>query len=705
MSEPASQYDARLRSEELRSQLNYHNHRYYSLDDPEVSDADYDALLNELRAIETQFPELITPDSPTQRVGAAPLASFESVAHRQPLLSLSNCFTEEELRQWHRRASGRLDRDTWAMTTEPKIDGLAISLIYEGGKFEIGATRGDGRQGENVTSNLRTLKTIPLSLRGNPPPRFEVRGEVYMPKSAFEALNASIGEENIEREAAGRKPLALYSNPRNAAAGSIRQLSPEVTASRSLSIFIYQLGWCEGPSPSSHHEILQWLGDFGFRTNPEARLHPTIDDARARIEWWGKQRERLDYDMDGVVLKMDDATEWPTLGVVGREPRWATAFKFPPQQRTTKLRKIHVNVGRTGALNPFAELEPVFVGGANVGMATLHNEGDIRRKDIRVGDTVIVQRAGEVIPQVVGPVVSLRTGDEVEFVMPTMCPACGTPVSKEPEEAAYYCPNMACPAQQIRLLEHFASRGAMDIEGLGEKMAYTLYQKGLVKDPADIYLLTVETLTGLDRMGTKSAEKLVAGIEGSKTRPLSNVIFALGIRHAGFETARLLADHFRDLPAMMAATPEQFQEIEGIGPIVAKAITDWSAREQNQEVVARLLAAGVTPTVEERVEREGSDLLAGLTIVVTGRLETMSRAEAEDKIREYGGKVGGSVSKKTAAVVVGEEAGSKLTKAQELGVRTLDEATFARLLAEGPAVLAEAPAALEETADAETSSI
>ena len=706
MAVPDSQYDARLRSEELRSELNHHNYRYYTLDDPELSDADYDALLNELRAIETQYPELITPDSPTQRVGSAPLASFESVPHQQQLLSLSNCFTEDDLQQWHRRASERLDRDTWAITTEPKIDGLAISLIYEDGKFTLGATRGDGRQGENVTSNLRTLKTIPLSLRGSPPPRFEVRGEVYMPKSAFEALNASIGEENIEREEAGRRPLTLYSNPRNAAAGSIRQLNPEVTASRSLSIFVYQLGWCEGPSPSSHHEILQWLAEFGFRTNPDARLHPTLAEAHARIEWWGKQRERLDYDIDGVVLKMDDATEWPTLGVVGREPRWATAFKFPAQQRTTKLRKIHVNVGRTGALNPFAELEPVFVGGANVGMATLHNEGDIRRKDIREGDTVIVQRAGEVIPQVVGPVLSLRTGDEIEFVMPDTCPACGTAVSKEPDEAAYYCPNMACPAQQIRLLEHFASRGAMDIEGLGEKMAYTLYQQDLVKDPADIYSLDVETLTGLERMGTKSAEKLVAGIEGSKTRPLSNVIFALGIRHAGFETARLLASHFRSLPAMMEATPEQFQEIEGIGPIVAKAITDWSAREQNQDVVGRLLAAGVTPTVEERVEREGSDLLAGLTIVVTGRLETMSRAEAEDRIRDLGGKVGGSVSKKTSAVVVGEEAGSKLTKAQELGVRTLDEATFTRLLAEGPPLLVElsAESAAKEAETAATES-
>ncbi len=504
-----NQYDARLRSEELRSSLNYHNHRYYALDAPDISDAVYDELMNELRAIEAQYPELITPDSPTQRVGAAPLESFATVEHRLQLLSLSNCFSEEELRQWHRRASERLDRDTWAMTTEPKIDGLAISLVYEDGKFVQGATRGDGRRGENVTNNLRTIKSIPLSLNGDAPPRFEVRGEVYMPKSAFEALNASIGEGNLQREAEGRRPLTLYSNPRNAVAGSIRQLNPEVTASRALSIFIYQLGWCEGPSPDSHHEILQWLAAFGFRTNPEAQLHPALESVMSRIEWWGKQRERLDYDIDGVVLKMDDAREWDTLGVVGREPRWATAFKFPPQQRTTKLVKIHVNVGRTGALNPFAELVPVFVGGANVGMATLHNEGDIRRKDIRIGDTVIVQRAGEVIPQVVGPVVSLRTGDEIEFVMPPECPACGTTVSKDPDEAAYYCPNVSCPAQKIRLLEHFASRGAMDIEGLGEKMAYTLFRQEFVKDAADIYLLTVEKLASLERMGTKSGRVLL----------------------------------------------------------------------------------------------------------------------------------------------------------------------------------------------------
>lgn len=681
----ANQYDARLRSEELRSLLNYHNYRYYVLDDPEVSDADYDELLNELRAIEERYPELITPDSPTQRTGAAPVESFGVVEHRVPLLSLANAFSEEGVRGWHRRVAERLGRDDFAITSEPKIDGLAIALVYEGGVFVQGATRGDGRRGENVTENLRTVPDIPRRLKGSFPERFEVRGEVYMSKSGFERMNAAIGEANLQREADGRKPMPLYANPRNAAAGSVRQKDPAVTAGRPLSMFIYQLGWCEGVAPGSQYEILQWFREMGFTVNPEARLHPGIAAVHDRIDWWGRERERLDYDIDGVVLKVDDSREWDELGVVGREPRWAVAFKFPPQQRTTKLLNIAVNVGRTGALNPFAELEPIMVGGARVKLATLHNENDIRRKDIRVGDTVIVQRAGEVIPQVVGPVLSLRTGAEIEFTMPAACPACGTPVSRDASEAVVYCPNTACPAQQIRLLEHFASRGAMDIEGLGERMAYTLFAEGLVRDISGVFDLTVEQLTRLDRVGPKSAENLVAAIEKSKERPLANVLFALGIRHVGFETARLLAEHFHRLGAIMAATAEDLQEVEGIGPVVAASIADWSARPENQGVLARLNAAGVDPVQEGVIA--ASDLLAGLTIVVTGRLETMSRGAAEDRVRELGGKVGSSVSKATSLLVVGAEAGSKLTKAQQLGVRTIDEPLFTRLIEEGPEVL------------------
>jgi DNA ligase (NAD+) len=669
---PKDQYEARLRSEELRSQLNYHNYRYHVLDSPEIADAEYDQLMNELKAIEAKYPELITPDSPTQRVGGAPLAQFGVVEHRYPMLSLSNCFAEEELRAWHKRASDRLGRDDFDLVTEPKIDGLAVALVYEDGKFAQGATRGDGMHGENITANLRTIKTVPVGLTGKVPPRFEVRGEVYMTKSGFEQMNAQRAERG--------EPL--YANPRNSAAGSVRQLDPRITASRPLSIFIYQLGWCEGTYPTKQHEILAWLGEMGFRTNPESRWHDDIAGAHERIRWWDEVRERLDYDIDGVVLKIDDTRNWERLGAVGREPRWATAFKFPPQQRTTKLRNILVNVGRTGALNPFAELEPVIIGGVTVKLATLHNENDIHRKDIRIGDTVIVQRAGEVIPQVVAPVASLRDGSEVEFKMPGECPSCATPVTRDPDQAVVYCPNTQCPAQQIRLLEHFASRGAMDIEGMGERMAWVLFKEGLVRDAAGLYHLTVEQLASLDRMGTKSAQRLVEGIEKSKSRPLSNVLFALGIRHVGYETARLLAEHVRNLDGLLAVTAESLQEVEGIGPVVAKAIAEWVQREANRDVIRRLQEAGVQPAMIE--EPKEGDQLEGLTLVVTGRLETMSRNEAEDRIRALGGKVGSAVTKGTDYLVVGAEAGTKLAKAEKLGVKTIDEDEFTALLVDGP---------------------
>jgi DNA ligase (NAD+) len=683
-----TQYEARLRSEELRSQINYHNVRYYQLDQPEIADAEYDHLMNELRALEGQFPELITPDSPTQRPGAAPVTTFDVVEHRLPLLSLSNCFSDDELRAWYKRAVDRLGADNPKLVSEPKIDGLAMALVYDHGRFVQGATRGDGMHGENVTENLRTIASIPKKLSGTFPERFEVRGEVYMSKSGFLAMNAAIGEQNLQRESEGKKPLPLYANPRNAAAGSVRQKDPQVTAGRPLAMFIYQLGWVDGGTrPQSHHEILQWLGEMGFPVNPEAAVHGSVEDAFERIQWWGRERERIDYDIDGAVLKIDDTRAWDELGYVGREPRWATAFKFPPQQRTTKLRQIAVNVGRTGVLTPFAVLEPVVVGGATIRMATLHNEGDIRRKDIRQGDMVIVQRAGEVIPQVVAPVLSLRKEALPEFSMPERCPSCKTEVSKDPSEAATYCPNNSCPAQQTRLLEHFASRGAMDIEGLGEKMAYVLHRERLVQDVAGIYALDVEQIATLEGKGRKSAEKLIAGIEASKTRPLTNVLFALGIRHVGFETARVLAEHFGRLEAVIEAPEDELQQVEGIGPIVAKSIADWSAQEKNRDVVTRLIDAGVRPI--QAVRTAENDVLAGLTIVVTGRLETMSREQAEDRIRELGGKVGSAVSKRTDALVVGAEAGSKLAKAEQLGVRRLTEEEFAKLLAGDMSVLAE----------------
>jgi DNA ligase (NAD+) len=682
---PATQYDARLRSEELRSVINYHNRLYYEQDAPEIPDTVYDQFMNELREIERRYPELITPDSPTQRTGAAPLTTFDVVVHRVPLLSLSNCFSEDELAAWHRRAADRLGRSDFALTTEPKIDGLAISLVYENGRLVQGATRGDGRQGENVTENLRTVATIPKTLKGDFPAQFEVRGEVYMSKSGFEAMNAAIGEENIEREKAGRRPLSLYANPRNAAAGSVRQKDPSVTASRPLAMFIYQLGWCDGPRPDSHHETLTWLKAMGFNVNPELRIHPELSDTHKRIEWWGRQRERLDYDIDGVVLKVDDTREWDRLGFVGREPRWATAFKFPPQQRTTRLREIAVNVGRTGVLTPFAVLEPVIVGGATVSLATLHNEGDIRRKDIRAGDMVIVQRAGEVIPQVVGPVLSLRTGAEQEFSMPAACPECGAPVVQEPGEAAYYCSNPECPAQAIRMLEHFASRGAMDIEGLGERMAYTLFRTGLATEPSQIYDLTAETLMTLPGIKEKGAANLLKGIEASKQRPLVNVLLALGIRHVGWETARLIAEHIGRLDGLVEVDAEELQGIEGIGPVVSGAILNWVMQDRNRALVGRLVAHGINPVHE--MTPPASGVLDGLTLLVTGRLETMSRTQAEDRIRELGGKIGSSVTKTTNFLVVGADAGTKLAKAEKLGVRTITEEEFGRLVESGPAAL------------------
>jgi len=748
-----SQHEARLRSEELRSRINYHNHRYYVLDAPEISDGEYDELLNELRDLEASFPELITPDSPTQRVGSAPLEAFSTVEHRAPLLSLGNASSAEDLADWHRRAAERAGRDDFALTTEPKIDGLAISLTYEGGRLVQGATRGDGSRGENITPNLRTIRTIPLALTGDFPSAFEVRGEVYMTKSGFERMNA----ERAERG----EPL--FANPRNSAAGAVRQLDPAITAQRPLSIYVYQIGWSEGVAPASQIERLRWLAAMGFPVNEDAQRHAGLDDVARRVSWWGERRDRLDYDIDGVVIKIDDTEEWDRLGVVGREPRWSVAFKFPPQQRTTKLLDIAVNVGRTGALNPFAVLEPVIVGGARIRMATLHNEQDIHRKDVRIGDTVIVQRAGDVIPQVVAPVVSLRDGSERVFAMPDACPACGAGIEREEDAADSYCPNLACPQQQVRLVEHFASRGAMDIEGLGERLSYVLFREGLVDDVADIYDLTAEQLALLtlpqtigeksaatlvqhfgsvhavleageealqeaegvgpivarsiagwrereenlrrvaswredgvepgiaelarlrieDRgFGPKNAANLIEGIRLSKERPLPNLIFALGIRHTGSETARLLAERFGDLDEILDAGEEALQEVEGVGPVVARSIARWAERDLNRDVVRRLRTAGVNMAGE--VVEPASDLLAGLSVVITGKLDSMTRGDAEARAKDAGASVTGSVSKKTDFLVTGADpGGSKLTRAEKLGTLLLSEEQYLSVLAEG----------------------
>ena len=664
---------AKLRVEELRSQIAYHEHRYFVLDAPEISDAEFDGLLRELRDLEERHPELITPDSPTQRVGGQPVETFGIVEHPVPLLSLANAFSEEDLRAWHRRASNIIERSDFAMVCEPKIDGLACALVYEQGQLATAATRGDGTRGENITQNIRTIRSIPQRLEGGVPARFEVRGEVYMTRSGFERLN-------FERGEAG---LPLFASPRNSAAGSVRQLDPKLTAGRPLDAFMYQLGWQEdGRMPGTHHDVLQWLKQLGFRVNPHIQRLETIDEVVAFCESWVEKRDSLDYEIDGIVIKVDAMALQRQMGAVGREPRWAIAYKFPPTQATTKLLRIEVNVGRTGTLNPFAVLEPVQIAGVTVKLATLHNEDDILRKDIRVGDTVIVQRAGDVIPQVVGPVLSKRRRGARRFRMPKQCPQCGTPVTRNPGEAAYYCPNRNCPAQRFRLLEHFVGRGAMDIDGIGEQLAYLLMERGFVQDGADLYRLKErrDELVQIERLGEKSVDHLLASIEESKARPLERLLVALGIRHVGGEVASVLANHFGSLDALIAASVDEIDEIPGIGLKIAESIREFFSLDENRQIVDKLRAAGVNLQGQRTGAREG--VLGGLVFVVTGRLERFSRDEAESLIKRNGGAATSSVTKKTDYVVVGAEAGSKLEKAQKLATALLDEDAFIALLRE-----------------------
>ncbi|MFC1935536.1 NAD-dependent DNA ligase LigA [Chloroflexota bacterium] len=663
------------RVEELRKEINYHNYRYYVLNDPVISDAQYDALMRELRALEEQHPELVTPGSPTQRVGATPAEGFAEVGHPVPLLSLGNAFNADELGAWYHRAQDLLEGVTFDMVCELKIDGLAVALTYEEGRLARGATRGDGLRGEDVTLNLRTIRSIPLIVSGDGVPRhFEVRGEVYFPKSAFQRLNE-------ERIAQGETP---YANPRNTAAGSLRQLDPRVTASRPLDIFIYALGYAEdGAMPGTHWETLERLKAMGFKANPANAICYTLEDVEEFYQEWLEEKEHLDYGVDGVVVKVNPLSYQQHLGVVGREPRWAIAYKFPATQEITRLKRIGINVGRTGSLNPYAELEPVNIGGATVRMATLHNEDDIRRKDIRTGDWVVVERAGEVIPQVVAPVVSRRTGEERQFVMPTTCPVCGGKVVRPEGEVMTYCVNTACPAQFARLLMHFVSRSAMDIEGIGEKLALSLLEAGLLEDIGDVYSLTRGHLVSLERMAEKSATNILNAIERSKTRPLPNVLMAIGIRHVGLETADALVRHFGSIQRIAQAKEEELGTVPGIGPVVAQSIVDHFRQEGNQRILDKLRKAGVRLEGETTAQEVRALPLAGMQLVVTGRLSSMSRSQAEDRIKELGGSVGSSVSRKTAYLVVGEDPGSKLDQARKVGVpddRILDEAAFLKLL-------------------------
>ncbi len=660
-----------VRHAELKRTLNFHNHRYYVIDDPVITDHEYDALMRELRALEEQSPQLITPDSPSQRIGAEPLSAFKSVQHPRPMLSLANAFSKEDMLAWRTRVSGLLEQERYDMVCELKFDGLAVALTYENGLLVRGATRGDGLRGEDVTQNLRTIHSIPLTVPSDSPTLFEVRGEVYMTLSGFEELNR-------QRQEAGEP---LYVNPRNTAAGAIRQLDPRIAAQRPLDIFIYGLGYAEGPVPDTHWEMLQYFKSLGFRVSPHSELVHDIEEVESYFKRWEERLADLDYAADGVVVKVNEIALQEQLGFVGREPRWAIAYKFPAEQATTRLLNIGINVGRTGSLNPFAELVPVVVGGATVKQASLHNEDDIHRRDIRIGDTVIVQRAGEVIPQVLGPVASLRTGEERVFQMPTECPVCGTTVVRPEGEAMHRCPNLSCPAQSSEALKHFVSRGAMDMEGVGESLCESLLESGLVKDPADLYSLTKDDLLTLERMADKSASNVLAAIDASRSRPVPRVLIALGIPHVGGETADLLAQRYPDIDALANATEEELVEINAIGPIIAKSVAEFFQDEASLAIISKLREAGVNLKSDE-VTISGPGPWVGMNFVVTGKLDNYSRDQAHALIKELGGSAVSSVSKKTSYLLAGADAGSKLTKAQSLNVPVIDEATFAQMLAD-----------------------
>ena len=682
--EPRGAHEAAQREiEELRSLVRYHEHRYHVLDDPEIGDSDYDALYRGLVDLEARFPELTAPDSPTQRIGGAVAEGFEVVEHREPMLSLSNAFDGDELRAWYARVLRLLEVESVALVCEPKIDGLAISLVYRDGALEVGATRGDGLRGEDITANLRTVREIPLRVHGDDiPPAFEVRGEVYLSREEFDRLNAQIARANAEL-AEGKRPQPLYMNPRNTAAGSLRQLDPKVTAQRRLQLFVYQRGWTEGAAPPANQwGALEWLRAAGFPTNPHARRFEGIDDAVAFCEDWVRRRDELPYAIDGVVVKVDDVGEQRQLGIVGREPRWATAYKFPAEQAVTRLRDIQVSVGRTGALTPFAVLEPVVVGGARVSVATLHNAEQVQAKGLLIGDDVIVQRAGEVIPEVVGPVLAAREGREEElrpFEAPERCPVCETPVVTDGPSAR--CPNLRCPPRVARTVEHFASRGAMDIEGFGEKLAASLTELGFISSVADIYALPDrrEELLALKGIGEKTLDNLFAQIEASKQRPLRRLLVALSIRHVGAETARDIAVHFGDMAHLRAAGVEEIEAIDGVGPIVAQALHEYLEDDANAAEIARLAGAGVR--MDDDTSARGGPL-EGDIVVVTGRLERWARNEAEALIKELGGRVSGALSKQTSYLLAGSGGGAKRARAEELETTILSEDEFVARLRE-----------------------
>jgi DNA ligase (NAD+) len=662
----AESVDVRGRIEDLREQVRYHNRRYHIEDAPEISDAEYDALYAELETLEAKHPELVTPDSPTQRVGGEPLVGFEEVRHAVPMLSLANARKTEDLREWDARVRRLLGPDEEPhYVTELKIDGLAVSLRYENGLFARGATRGNGMVGENVTQNMRTVRAIPDRLDDEPPDVLEPRGEVFMRFADFEKLNR-------RQEAEGKPPFA---NPRNAAAGAIRQLDSRITASRPLTIFLYGVGE-GGEAYESHSAMLDALKSYGLRVNPY-RVHDSIETVIEECERRAAERESLPYQIDGVVVKVDSREQQRALGTVARAPRWAIAYKFEPLAGRTKLLDVIVNVGRTGALTPQALLEPVNIGGVTISRATLHNEDYIKEKGILIGDAVVVERAGDVIPQVVRPVTEDRDGNERVFEMPTHCPVCGEPVSRPEGEAVTRCVNARCPAQALEHIIHWASKGAMDIEGLGEKVATRFFDLGLIKDPADIYQLEAEQISPLEGFGEKSAENLVRAIERSKEQSFPRVLFALGIRHVGSVTAELIAERFSGEDLLRGVSVEQLIEINGVGGVVARAVVEYFALEDNRDLVERLMRVGLHL---ERVSTKPSDgPLVGKRMVITGTL-SRPRGEYVERLEAAGGTFTSSVSKNTDYVLAGEEAGSKLDRARELGVPVIDEAGFEELV-------------------------
>ncbi len=662
------------RIQKLRDEINYHNYRYYVLDSPVISDEDYDALVHELKELEEKYPETITPDSPTQRIGAPPSEKFRTVPHHVPMLSLDDAFTPAEVEEFDQRIKRFLGTsEEIEYTLEPKMDGLAVELVYENGMFTLGSTRGDGFNGEDVTPNLRTIPAIPLRLlsRHEPIPELlEVRGEVYMEKTAFARLN----------EERSRQGLPLFANPRNAAAGSLRQLDPAVTARRPLQIFLYGAGRVSGHRFKTQWEMLQTFKKWGLRVNPLTKKDKGIKKAIRYHQKLTEMRPRLDYEIDGMVIKVNDLALQERLGAKAKSPRWAIAFKFEAAQGITRIKDIILSVGRTGAITPVAVMEPVKVGGVTVSRATLHNEDEIRRKDIRIGDWVIIRRAGDVIPEVVRPLEERRTGRERPFVMPEYCPVCGSRLVRKPGEAIYRCPNPDCFPRLAKRIAHFVSKAAMDIEGLGPRVVEQLITAGIIRDVPDLYSIKKSDLLSLEGFAEKSAENLLQAIENSKHTTLSRFLFALGIRHVGEVTAQLLSRRFKTLDRLMNARREDLEAIEGIGPEVAGSIVKWFSEEKNRNLIKRLLDAGIV--IEGQDERPGQLPLQGKSFVFTGSLSSLKRKEAKELVKSLGGQVQSTVGKKTDFLVVGERPGSKLAKAEKLGVKTITEQEFLEMTRE-----------------------